>query len=74
MQKDTDHPFFKPLWRRILIVVFCFSWSGFEYSQGNPTWALITLAIAVYALWTFIISYKSQDDSQQQGEDPGSKS
>ena len=26
--KDVDHPFFRPLWRRIALVAVCLGWAG----------------------------------------------
>jgi hypothetical protein len=30
---DTDHPFYRPLWRRLLLVGVCAAWTGVEYLQ-----------------------------------------
>ncbi|MEJ8474633.1 DUF3329 domain-containing protein [Roseibium algae] len=63
MISDSDHPFFRPLWRRIAIVVFCACWAAFEFYNGNETWGWITLAIAAYAVWTFLIDFKQPKDA-----------
>ncbi|MTH96493.1 hypothetical protein [Roseibium sp. RKSG952] len=61
MTNHTSHPFLRPLWRRILLVLFCFGWAGVEFYNDDQTWGLITLAIAAYAIWSFLISYPRQD-------------
>jgi hypothetical protein len=33
--RDNEHPFFRPLWRRILLVAVCVGWSIFEFSMLN---------------------------------------
>ena len=38
MYSDSNHPFFKPLWRRVLIVGSCLVWSGFEWWNGEQLW------------------------------------
>lgn len=60
-RSDTQHPFFRPLWRRVALVAFCSGWAGLEFYMGHETWGWITLAIAAYAAWAFLISYKSVD-------------
>lgn len=63
MTSDSQHPFLRPLWRRIALVVFCFGWAGFEFYNGNQTWGWITTAVAVYAVWTFLVGYKLPEDT-----------
>ncbi|MBB4009765.1 hypothetical protein [Allorhizobium taibaishanense] len=54
---DPHHPFFKPLWVRILVTLVPLAWAGVELYGGSPTWAMISLALGVYAglqlFWTF---------------------
>ncbi|MFD1696426.1 DUF3329 domain-containing protein [Roseibium aestuarii] len=61
--KDAEHPFFRPLWLRIAIVVACSGWAAFEFSMGNMSWGWITTAVAAYGAWTFLIAYKPPQDS-----------
>jgi hypothetical protein len=63
MTSDSQHPFLRPLWRRIAIVIFCFGWAGVEFYNGNQTWGWITIAVAAYAVWTFLISYTEPEDT-----------
>lgn len=57
MPSDAEHPFFRPLWRRVLVVAFCFGWAGFEFYNGSQTWGLIALAAAAYGVWSLFIAY-----------------
>ncbi|WP_170230541.1 hypothetical protein [Roseibium hamelinense] len=68
MSAHTSHAFFDPLWRRILLVLVCAAWVGVELYHGNQTWALITGGIAVYAAWSFLVTYKKMPGT---GKDPG---
>ena len=35
---DTDHPMFRPLWVRLLVVAVCLGWAAFEFIDGSPFW------------------------------------
>ena len=56
--KDADHPFFRPLWRRIAIVAFCAAWAVWEYSNNQAMWATIAGGMAAYGAWVFLVTYK----------------
>ncbi|WP_062014001.1 hypothetical protein [Aureimonas sp. AU4] len=56
---DNNHPFFRPLWRRVLLVAVCAAWALFELLvTGDRTWAIMTGIVAAYAAWTFLITYQ----------------
>jgi hypothetical protein len=55
----AHHPFYRPLWRRIVIVVTTGIWSGAELLYTHDGfWGVIAVAFFLYSLWTFFISYK----------------
>ncbi|MBX3568920.1 MAG: DUF3329 domain-containing protein [Rhizobiaceae bacterium] len=54
---DREHPFFRPLWRRILLVVFCACWAAWEIYNGERFWAYLTLGITAYGAWVFLFTY-----------------
>ena len=56
--KDAEHPFFRPLWRRITIVVVCALWAALEFWAEEPFWGMIALGFAGYGAWQFLIDYK----------------
>lgn len=59
MFKAPDHPFYRPLWRRIAIVVVAAVWTGLEVLRGGePTWMIISGFIFLYAAWAFLIGWK----------------
>jgi hypothetical protein len=61
---DTDHPMFRPLWVRVLIVALCLAWALFEFGglaflglpAGSPFWGMLFLAIGLYAAWAFFVT------------------
>ncbi|RJG47155.1 DUF3329 domain-containing protein [Mesorhizobium sp. DCY119] len=57
MTKDSEHPFFRPLWRRIALVAFCLVWAGIEFAMDSPTWGMIMLGFSAYAAWQYLFSY-----------------
>ncbi|TCL93600.1 hypothetical protein C8J38_10222 [Rhizobium sp. PP-WC-2G-219] len=60
MQKfiDPDHPFYRPLWRRLLIVGSCALWTAVEFWNGASTWGMIFLAVTAYTSATLIVFFK----------------
>lgn len=55
---DTSHPFFRPAWRRYLIVAAPFLWAGVEASYGSMVWAYLSAAIGGYLAWHLVIQWK----------------
>ena len=60
--KDAEHPFFRPLWRRIGLVVFCAGWAAFEFWNGESFWGTLAAGMAAYAAGVFLINYKPPAD------------
>lgn len=61
-----DHPFLRPLWRRIALVGFCVAWAIFEVVYGQPLWALIAAGMAAYGAWIFLIAYKPGPEKEKE--------
>lgn len=60
---DPDHPFYEPLWRRVLIPAVCFVWASFELYAGEPFWAIIVGALGLYATYKlFMVKRKAVPD------------
>ena len=57
MAKDYEHPFFRPLWRRIAVVAVCLAWAGFEFWNGSNGWGMAALGFAAYGVWQFFYLY-----------------
>ncbi|TIX20955.1 DUF3329 domain-containing protein [Mesorhizobium sp.] len=62
--KDSEHPFFRPMWRRVAVVAVCIIWSIIEFATGTPFWGMIALGFAGYAVWQFFYLYKSVDEAK----------
>ena len=58
---DFNHPFFRPLWLRILIVAVCLFWAMFEASTGQMMWAILFGAIGLYAAYGFFVTFNPRE-------------
>lgn len=62
MIKDNQHPFFRPLWRRLAVIAVCAIWAAVEFAAGTPFWGTLAAGMAAYGVWTFLINYKPLDE------------
>ncbi len=57
-KNEQKHPFYRPLWRRVAIVVTVALWLLFElYQQNSGLWIAIAGGMLVYAVYTFLITW-----------------
>lgn len=61
---DPNHPAYRPLWARILIVAVCFGWALVEIISGDPFWAVLAGGAGVYAAYMLFWSYKPQSETE----------
>lgn len=61
---DLQHPFFRPLWIRIVVVAICLGWAGLELATGNPGWALLFAAAGVWCIYQFFVIWKDPGDGE----------
>jgi hypothetical protein len=54
---DTDHPFFRPLWIRVAIVLFTAAWTAFEVWSGSLFWAGLVGLFTVLSFYGFFIDF-----------------
>ncbi|WP_210527849.1 hypothetical protein [Rubellimicrobium arenae] len=54
---DFNHPFFRPLWIRVVIVVLCFGWAVVEFTTGGPMWGILFGAIGAAAFYGFFLDF-----------------
>ncbi|WP_323766675.1 hypothetical protein [Antarctobacter sp.] len=69
---DVQHPFFLPLWRRIVTVVLCLGWAGLELSWGNPLWATLFAAVGAYCAHQFFIAFDPEAIRKKYPDEGGS--
>lgn len=66
---DVQHPFYKPLWRRVAIFGFCLVWAIFEFATGAPVWGVIFGAIGVYCGRQFFVVFDAGQDRKAESEE-----
>ncbi len=54
---DNRHPFFRPLWRRVIVVAVGLGWGLFEFVSGAPFWGILFTAAGVYAAWSLLYTF-----------------
>jgi hypothetical protein len=65
-KNENQHPFYKPLWRRVAIVAVVALWLGFElWQQSDALWVAIAAGMLFYAVYTFFIRWPKDDGSPQ---------
>ncbi|VAW19156.1 hypothetical protein MNBD_ALPHA09-583 [hydrothermal vent metagenome] len=64
MLTKRDVEFFRPLWRRIAVVVLCLALTVWELSNGETLWAGISFAIAAYGAWVFFVSFDKDNGAR----------
>ena len=53
-----DHPFYKPLWRRVAVVVTVALWAAFEtFYAEDGLWTAISVATLGYSVWAFLVIF-----------------
>jgi hypothetical protein len=66
---ELQHPFFRPLWRRVLVVAICLGWAVFELATGSPFWAIIFGALGATAVWQLFLTPWREDNSDEQPDE-----
>jgi hypothetical protein len=54
---DVQHPFFKPLWRRVAVVVVCGFWAVVEFATGSPFWGVLFAGMGGYCAYAFFVAF-----------------
>lgn len=67
---DPKHPFYRPLWTRVLVVLICAVWFVAELMMGSPFFMVIMGALTLYTGWTLLLKFP-KDDSAAAGKEPG---
>ena len=61
---DLDHPFFRPLWARIVTVAVPLCWSIVEIARDAPFWAILFAAAGLYAAYRFFVAAPSSGEDE----------
>jgi len=58
---DVQHPFFRPMWRRVVITALCLGWAAFEFITASPFFGALFGAIGVYCAYQFFFAFAPKD-------------
>lgn len=61
--RESDRKFFKPLWRRVVVTVFCAAWAGWEWFNDEQLWAMLVGGLALYCVWFFILKFDADGEA-----------
>lgn len=64
MMLNANDSFYRPLWRRAVIVALSLGWGIFEALSGSPGFAVIFLALGGYAAYRLFLTYDPQPPSE----------
>ncbi|MEC5293362.1 DUF3329 domain-containing protein [Aurantimonas sp. C2-6-R+9] len=56
-RREAEHPFYRPLWIRVCLTGVLVVWTALEWARDEPFWGIMTSAAAVWAIWTFFLTY-----------------
>lgn len=69
--QDASHPFFRPLWRRLVTLAVCAGWLAFEAFLGDPTFAVIAAGLLAYGIWVLLIAYDTAAADRRRAAEKG---
>lgn len=58
---DFDNPWFRPLWRRVVVCALALGWGVFELLTASPGWAMLFLAMGAYATYRLFVVFEPKD-------------
>ena len=61
---NVQSAFFVPVWRRVLVVAICTLWTIVEFVNGDPFWAFLIGAVAMYCAHQFFIAFDPVDEKE----------
>jgi hypothetical protein len=64
---DLRDPFFKPLWRRLVVVAICLAWAAFEALTGSVNWAILFAAAGLWCAYQFFVVWDRKDEDTDRG-------
>ena len=66
---DFNHPFFKPLWVRILVTSACFLWGIVEFVTGAPFWGVLFCGLGAMAAYGLFVTFDPDGNESTAKED-----
>lgn len=60
-QFDLNHPFFAPLWRRVVLVAALAAWTAVEVASNAPFWAILFGAATAWCIYGFFVAWRDPE-------------
>jgi len=65
--RENDLNWFRPLWRRVTVVVFLTAWLIWEVVWTKETlWMVLVGAALAYSLWNFFYAFPKEEPKNEQ--------
>lgn len=69
--KQNDLTWFRPIWRRVAVVVFLTAWLGWELLWSKDMfWALLVGAALAYSAYNFFYAFPKEEPVNEQIQPP----
>lgn len=69
--KQNDLNWFRPLWRRVAVVVFLAAWLVWEvFFTGEQLWMILVGAALAYALYNFFYAFPKEEPNHEPIQPP----
>lgn len=69
--KQNDLNWFRPLWRRVAVVVFLAAWLAWELIWTRDSfWGLLVGAALAYSLYNFFYAFPKEGPANEQNQPP----
>jgi hypothetical protein len=58
---DLQHPWFIPLYRRVIVTLVCAGWTVVEALMGGPFWVILFGGLTALCAYNFFYDFKPRD-------------
>ncbi len=67
------HPWFYPLYRRVIVTLVCAAWLVFELliDDAQSIWSWLAVFATVYAIWSLFLSGHYRNPPAAESDPPG---
>lgn len=61
---DLQHPWFIPLYRRVIVVAICLSLTLIDAVFGDPFWMTLFGALTAYCIYSFFFAFTPREPEE----------
>ena len=67
---DLQHPWFIPLWRRVVVTAVCAFWTVMEVFTGGPFWLILFGGLTAFCIYSFFFAFNPRAPEPTPTQDP----